>query len=60
MGKKIRYQHLSGSLIKPSLRYTQKLQIFFNPVSDPKGTKLAKHFHQMGAQSYPQFKVPSN
>lgn len=48
MGKKIRYEYLTGSLIKPLLRYTQKLHIGINPISDPKGSKLAKLWYQMG------------
>ena len=59
MGKKVRFQALTGSLLKPLLRYTQRLQIFVNPVSDPKGYKLAKQWHQMGTLAQPQFKLPS-
>ena len=59
MGKKVRYQVLRGSLLQPILRYTLKLDIGINPISDPKGAGMAKYWYQMGAKSNPKFKQPS-
>ena len=44
MGKKVRYQMLRGSLLQPILRYTLKLDIGINPISDPKGAGMAKYW----------------
>lgn len=59
MGKKVRYQILRGSLLQPILRYTLKLSVAINPVSDPRGSNMAKYWHQIAGKSNPQFKQPS-
>lgn len=59
MGKKVRYQYLKGSLLKPILRYTLKLDIGINPISDPKGAGMARYWYQLGSKSDPRFKQPS-
>lgn len=60
MGKKIRYQFLTGSLLKPILRYTLRLDATVNPVSDPKGSGLAKHWHLHALKGDAKYKQPSN
>lgn len=59
MGKKVRYQLLKGSLLKPILRYTLKLSVGINPVSDARGSNMARYWHQIASKSDPQFKQPS-
>lgn len=57
MGKKIRYKLLSGSLLEPIFQYTTKLQIGINPVSDPRGTHMGKHFYNIAKNTKPRFKA---
>jgi hypothetical protein len=59
MGKKVRYQLLKGSLLKPILRYTLKLDIGINPVSDLRGSGMARNWYALGSKSNPKFKQPS-
>lgn len=57
MGKKIRFRLLSGSLLEPIFQYTTKLQIGINPVSDPRGTHMGKHFYNLAKNTKPRFKA---
>lgn len=41
MGKKIRYQYLTGALLKPYFRFINKVELGINPISDPRGTRIA-------------------
>ena len=59
MGKKIRYQYLTGSLLEPPLRYTKKLHIAINPISDPKGAQMARKWHVLGSKNREFFVQPS-
>jgi hypothetical protein len=58
MGKKIRYKFYSGSLLKPLLRYTVRLDIVTNKYSDPNGTRRANHWYKYGLTCNPLFKQP--
>ena len=41
MGKKIRYQYLTGAMLETFFHFINKIEVGINPVSDPKGTKIA-------------------
>lgn len=56
MGKKIRYQLLKGSFIEPMFQFTKKVEIGINPVTDPRGTKIGTHLHNLAKNIKPKFK----
>ena len=56
MGKKIRYQYLTGALLEPYFRFINKVEFGINPVSDPRGTKIARHLYQFANNTKPLFK----
>jgi len=56
MGKKIRYQYLTGSLLEPFFHFINKVEIGINPVSDPRGTRIANHLYKFANETRPLFK----
>lgn len=56
MGKKIRYIYQTGALLQPYFRFINKVEFGINPVSDPRGTKIAKHFYNFANKTKPLFK----
>jgi hypothetical protein len=46
MGKKIRYQYLTGALLDPFFHYINKIEVGINPVSDPRGTRIGTHLYK--------------
>ena len=56
MGKKIRYQYLTGALLEPYFRFINKVEFGINPVSDPRGTRIAQHFYNFANKTKPLFK----
>ncbi len=57
MGKKIRYQYLTGALLEPFFHFINKVEVGINPVSDPRGTKIAEHFYKWATTTKPIFKA---
>ena len=57
MGKKIRYQYLTGSLKQPLFKFINKLEFSINPLSDPRGTAMANHWQRMSKSIKPRFKA---
>lgn len=56
MGKKIRYQYLTGSLLEPYFRFINRADFGVNPVSDPRGTRIAEHMFKTANNTKPLFK----
>lgn len=56
MGKKIRSQYLTGVLLRPYFRFMNKVEFGINPLSDPKGTKIAQHLYKYANETKPIFK----
>lgn len=56
MGKKIRCQYLYGALLEPFFHFINKIEVGINPTSDPRGTKLARHFYTFANNTRPLFK----
>lgn len=56
MGKKIRYQYLTGALLKPYFRFINRIELGINPVSDPRGTRIAQHLFSFANSTRPLFK----
>lgn len=56
MGKKIRYQYLTGALLEPFFHFINKIEVGINPVSDPKGTKIGEYFYKFANGTKPLFK----
>lgn len=56
MGKKIRYQYLTGSLKEPLFQFINKLEFAINPMADPRGTQIANHWYRMAKNTKSKFK----
>lgn len=56
MGKKIRYQYLTGALLKPYFRFINRIELGINPISDPRGSRIAHHLYSFANSTRPIFK----
>ncbi len=56
MGKKIRYQYLTGSLLEPFFQFVAKAEFGINPISDPRGTKIAQNYYNWCNKTKPIFR----
>ena len=57
MGKKIRVKRLAGSLLSPMFQFTDKLQFYVNPLTDPHGSKQANHWYLMSKNTKGKYKA---
>lgn len=56
MGKKIRHQYLTGALLEPFFQFINKAEFGINPISDPRGTKIAQYYYKWVNNTKPIFK----
>jgi hypothetical protein len=56
MGKKIRYQYLTGAMLETFFHFINKIEVGINPVSDPKGSKIGEHFYKFASGTRPILK----
>jgi hypothetical protein len=56
MGKKIRCQYLTGALLEPYFHFINRVEFGINPVSDPRGTRIAQHIYKSAVMTRPLFK----
>ena len=56
MGKKIRSVFLKGMLLRPFFRFINKVEVGINPISDPRGTKIAQHYYKFANETKPMLK----
>lgn len=56
MGKKIRHQYLTGALLEPFFQFINKAEFAINPISDPRGAKIAQYYYKWVTNTKPIFK----
>lgn len=45
-----------GSMLEPFFHFINRMEVGINPVSDPKGTKIAEYFYKFANTTRPLFK----
>jgi len=45
-----------GALLEPFFQFINRMEVGINPVSDPKGTKIAEYFYKFANTTRPIFR----